>query len=668
MEPMNFLPTLKSLLEEKDQPFIHRDLSWMQFNERVLEESKLDSNPLFERLKFLAISSSNLDEFFSIRVASLKKQERVKKQLFESVTKFIARQSESFEQILAELQNLHLPIVREPSFGARSAFYLHVFPEIGPPEVFGPKALSKLENLQMLAIFPSGICFRIPKSVPSTIVTASEFFLLDDLLLNFLGSAFKINEKSGLIRLTRDGDLGLGSTGNEELYDPETIPDVVRKKLNGRDLGRPIRIQYRGTLREDDLNEACKTFKIKPEQVFQTPSSLCLGGLWSIVKAKSGLNLPHFEAYMPDVSFEAIQKRDLLLHHPYDSFDAFVEFIRQACTDDSVQRIELCVYRTDAVSPLVTCLKEAAKSKQVVVVIELRARFDESNNLKLAEDLKYSGVKVKFGLSKLKLHAKIALVTRNHNEKLQFFTHLSTGNYNSTTAKQYTDLAILTSKESIGEDARNFFDSIYKNIVPQNFSILIPAPHKLHDRVLHLIKQETTAAKSGKPARIFAKVNALIDKELIKNLYLASQAGVRIDLVVRGACSLIPGVVGLSENIRVVSIVDRYLEHSRIYFFENSGVMYLSSADWMPRNFFSRVELAFPVTDPNIYEHIRSVIIPAYINDCVKGRELTPQGTWKKRVFTKGSCRAQFYFQELRKQNTATLSKFEAKLQENYVE
>jgi polyphosphate kinase len=316
----------------------------------------------------------------------------------------------------------------------------------------------------------------------------------------------------------------------------------------------------------------------------------------------------------------------------------------------------------DALSAVIEALKGAAATKRIRVIIELRARFDELNNLILAEELRKAGVDVAFGFGQMKLHAKIALVTRNEPEGPRLYTHLSTGNYNSTTARQYTDLAILTASQDVGADARLFFDSVWRGEVPTAFKQLVSAPAKLHRRLINHIDAETEAAKQGKKARIVAKVNALVDDVVVEQLYKASQAGVQVDLIVRGACSLIPGVPGLSENIRVISVVDRYLEHSRIYFFENSKSLYLSSADWMPRNFFSRLEIAFPIIDPHLYEYISQVVIPLYLADTVKAKELTPQGTWKKRslsslnaqtskvaeaMFGRKPVRSQFLLEEL---------------------
>ncbi|RYZ62711.1 MAG: RNA degradosome polyphosphate kinase, partial [Proteobacteria bacterium] len=359
------------------------------------------------------------------------------------------------------------------------------------------------------------------------------------------------------------------------------------------------------------------------------PVTMHLGGFWAIYsQSGDSIDAKHPELKYPvqvprmpplfelkgSALFDAIKERDTLLHHPYESFEAFVRFLTEACTDKQVLSIEVTFYRVDAFSTILRELKKAAKHKSVRVVIELRARFDELNNLKIAEELRAAGCEVHFGFGKLKLHAKLSLITRRENDgTLMHYTHLSTGNYNATTAKIYTDLALVTTNRAIGSDARKFFDAVYRERVPSNFKALVPAPIRMHRRLLELIRKEADAARRGEKARIVAKVNALVDERVVSELYEASKAGVKIDLIVRGACSLIPGIQGLSQNIRVISVVDRFLEHSRLYYFGSAQALYLSSADWMPRNFFSRLELAYPILDPKLFEWIEKVLIPVYL-------------------------------------------------------
>jgi polyphosphate kinase len=503
-------------------------------------------------------------------------------------------------------------------------------------------------------------------------------FFLDDLLLTHLGPAFRIPARPGLARLTRDGDIAVDL---EEEDDPDSIPDIVRTGLGGRDMGRPVRLQYMGDMPGDLLAQGLASLKLSPRQAFPAPGTLHLHGLWALVKqlpedlrSPAGMSYPAAENIVPapfrraEGLFDEVRSRDLLVHQPYESFDAYVRFIRAAAEDPAVTSIQQTVYRTDAASPVIEALKSAAKKKRVRVAVELRARFDEANNLRLAEELEKAGVEVAFGFGGLKLHAKIAAVTRKEEGGERTYTHLSTGNYNAATARIYEDLAVFTARPEMGHDALHFFDAVGKGKVPDAFKTLVHAPTQLHRRIMQHIQTEIEAAGQKKPARIAAKVNALVDPQIIEKLYEASQAGVAVDLVVRGACSLIPGVKGLSENVRVVSVVDRFLEHSRIYYFQNTDRIYLSSADWMPRNFFSRLELAFPVLDPEIHKMIKDVILPVYFADTVKGRELTPQGTWKKRTLStthtpwfKRTCpdfvdktvRAQFFLEELAKRMNA---------------
>lgn len=687
------LPTLPSLLNGPGQPLLHRDLSWLQFNDRVLAEARAETNPLLERAKFLGITASNLDEFFMIRFASLQRRiavavrrnepERdhllaVRRQILETVAKFVARQTEALELLQAQLDAEGVRLVFSAPEGSpahelgRRVFDELVFPKLAPRYNFTFPNLRSLPNLWTTAAFQTGMWFELPRSLPAVIPapdsTGSVFvFFLDDLIATHLGRSLKTVGRPGFLRVTRDGDFNIDLS--EE--DPESVPDLVRSGVGARDLGRPVRLQYLGDVSPKILSRSVTRMKFAPGQIIPAPHSLYLHGLSTIaqevvglLRKKAPLTYPPLGSFVPGTSgvFERTRRRDILLHHPYDSYDTFVNWLRLACEDPAVERIEQTVYRIDRMSPELEALKAAAKKKVVRVIIEPRARFDELNNLRLAEELAAAGAEVGFGFGRLKLHAKMALVTRREGDQVRLYTHLSTGNYNAATARQYEDLAILTAHPGIGQDARKFFDSVWQGKVPDGFKHLVPAPGLLRRRLLALIRQETDAARQGLPARIVAKVNALVDPVVIHHLYAASQAGVGVDLVVRGACSLIPGVAGLSERIRVISVVDRFLEHSRIYYFGHSKALYFSSADWMPRNFFSRLELAFPILDPHLHRFVEEVVLPAYLGDTVKARELTPQGTWKKRaapatraalhlgsnpIFGHAPIRSQFFFESL---------------------
>lgn len=690
MRKIRQLPTLPSLLAEPGLPVIHRDISWLQFNERVLDEARPSSgNPLLERVKFLAISASNLDEYFMIRVASMSRTLRTRTRLskwrgdvdhlstvwasiLETVAKFGAKQQEVLDLLIPELRTHHICLVADakesPATQAigREIFEQEILPKLAPPESFEVSKLSALPNLKTAVIFPDNkLWFTLPAGLPNLFALSRDgeryYFFLDDLLENFLGPTFGLQGAVGLVRLTRDADISV-DIGEE---DPESLPDVMLSRLLSREKGIPMRLQYRGNLSDDLLSRMADGLKLRPEQVLPAQGSLVLQSLWMLVKdmpvdaAEKGLAYPPLYAPLPAFFkerasiFDKLKKQDYLLHHPYDPFDAFVEFVHAAAEDPLVKVVEQTIYRMDDASPLLGALKmAAARGKKVRVIIELRARFDEANNLKLADELRKAGVEVAYGLGALKLHAKATLVTREEPEGVRLYTHLSTGNYNSTTARQYTDLAILTSHAGIGQDARLFFDAAWEGRVPGNFKYLLSAPTGLHRKLLSLIDGEIRAARAGSKTRIVLKVNALVDPQVVEALYEASLAGVKVDLIVRGACSVIPGVKGLSDNIQVVSVVDRFLEHSRLYYFESARALYLSSADCLPRNFFSRLEVAFPVLDESIYRFLEEVAIPTYLKDNVKARELTPQGTWKRRTrrVHLDRARSQFVFEDLARQ------------------
>lgn len=655
-----FLPTLPSLLASRTEPFIHRDLSWLQFNERVLGEARTSKNPLLERAKFLAITASNLDEFFMIRFASVERTHRhIRAAMLEEVARFTARQEESLSTLVPEFDREGLRIVRgiragEPEFDAGLRLMRRIAPRLTPHSGFSPESLRHLENLQTVVFLPNGDWFVVPRDLPPVFVVPRgpgrwwAFFLDDLLAAHFQEGAF--------LRITRDADF----TADLSDVDTESIPDVIRRSVGSRERGRPMRLQFRGAVPDEFLASCMRRFRLVRGQLLPAPHTIYLHGLWRVMKelprafwrTRKHLLLPPIRPFVPkeiegpDV-FDRLREKDLLLHHPYDSFDAYVRWIRAACLDPHVVQIEQTLYRTDATSPVLRCLAEAAGRKKVRVIIETRARFDELANLKVAEDLIRAGAEVRYGSGPLKLHAKVTLVTRREGGSLRRYTHLSTGNYNTVTAREYEDFALLTADPGIGNDARAFLDAVWNGRIPRAFRALVAAPTGLRRELLRLIRAETRRGSAG---RIVAKVNALVDEEIIRHLYRASQAGVRVDLIVRGACSLIPGVRGLSENIRVLSVVDRFLEHSRLYAFAASGVIFLSSADWMPRNFFSRLELAFPVRDRHLVRFLEQVVIPAYLTDTVKARELTPQGTWRKRTTDDAagaSVRSQFFFARL---------------------
>ncbi len=660
----------KTTDDEHAASFFHRDLSWLAFNDRVLAEARDHSNPIFERLKFLGITSSNLDEFFMIRLASLNRDLRralkkgtsgktsesadlvqsiskIRSMVLAAVKEFRSAQEETLEELKHELgKYCYLLADSNQDFVehhalAQELFLAKVTSHVEEVEQVSLHSVRKLENLQLAAVFSDGSLYRLRREAPAVLWTRRppyglSAFFLDDILLHF-PQVLEQKESPLLLRLTRDADVTL-SLPQE---DPESIPDFIRKRVQAREKRKPMRLQFRCQDGSPVLDRIVSFLHLERDQVFQQSKSLLLHGLTEFVEQQrknisqaKHLFFSPLRGFVPpslqssnDI-LSNLDAHDYLLHHPYDSFDAYIHFIEQAVADPFVENIQQTVYRVDALSRVLSLLQKAAETKKVRVLIEPRARFDEINNLRLAETLRRSGVEVIFASGKLKVHAKLAIVLRNKGEA-KFYTHLSTGNYNANTAMQYADLAIISGNQEIGRDAFRFFDAACRGEVPEGFSHLVLAPTGLHRRILSLIRAETQAARNGAQARIFAKVNALVDEGIITALYEASQAGVHIDLNVRGACSLIPGIPGRSENIRVTSIVDRFLEHSRIYYFSNAERLYLSSADWMPRNFFSRLEIAFPVLDERLRNYLTTVVIPTYLSDNVKARVLLRSGEWK---------------------------------------
>ena len=692
------LPTDPTLLANPKRPFIHRDISWIQFNGRVLQEARDKANPLLERLKFLAITASNLDEFFMIRVSAakrsldralrtnatnLKSRKRVHQAILARAASFNRKQTVVFETLRKDLEQEKIHIVRQPkptteAFEVgRLLFSNDIATKLFDIEELTFKQLKLLDNLQMAALLSNNNWLPIPTTIDDVYVVQREkrkgvyVFFLDDLIMTHLPSV--LGDKGGktIVRITRDADFKIEIDGD----DAGMIPDMVRSGISRRSHGRPMRLQWIGKSNPDAIGKLGTTFQLPPENFFHITSSLNLKGLWKairLLKTQSGLgkhlvyppNKPHIPSSFRSGRsvFSRLKEGDIILHHPYDGFDAFVEWIRSSCKDPKVETIQLTVYRVDAASTMIEALKKAAKNKKIQVMIEVRARFDELNNLNLANELRAAGVEVKFGFGKLKLHAKVALVRRVEQGEPMLYTHLSTGNYNATTASLYEDIGIITANQKLGNDAAHFFDSVWREHVPSTFTHLTSAPIKLHKRLISLIDREIASTKDGAKGHILVKVNTLVDEHVTEKLYEASQAGVRVDLIVRGACTLIPGIKGLSENIQVISLVDRYLEHSRIYLFKNSKALYLSSADWMPRNFFSRLEIAFPVLDKNIYDFIENVVLPTYLMDGSRAKELSATGKWRARPknhierdrkhfkplpYATPDLRTQFYFETL---------------------
>jgi len=664
--------------------FINRELSWLEFNLRVLEEAENPENPLMERLKFLAIFSSNLDEFFMVRVAGLREQafgesapqdysadgmsaiEQLKA-VAKRTQDLVARQyrclresigpamvAEGFRPLRHDVldgpQREHVdqffrervlpiltPMAVDPAHPSpryhNRGLYLGVMLEHS--EGLGPKRLFAV--VQVPQVLPRIIA--VPSSTPGT----AAFVLLEDVVaarLPELFGGFQVQSWTSF-RITRDSDLELLEQESDDML------RLIEDRLKARQRGQAVRIEIASKADEalahviiaaEDLHDGNDDGY---SEVYRIDGPLDLTALWELYRLP-GYERLHDKPFTPRLPrglgrrggdiFAAIAAHDILLHHPYDSFDPVIDFVTSAASDPRVLAIKQTLYRTSGDSPISRALIAAAESgKQVTALVELKARFDEANNVSWARQMERAGVHVVFGFLDLKTHCKVSMVVRNEGQRLRRYVHLGTGNYNPTTATIYTDLGLFTADEAIAEDASALFNLLTGYAQGHAWRKLVVAPNDLQRRTLELIEEQTQRAREGRPARIFAKLNALVDHTVIEALYRASQAGVPIDIVARGICSLRPGVPGLSETIRVRSIVDRFLEHSRIYVFgpDEDARVFLASADWMPRNFFRRVELMFPVQAPDLAGRILKEILPLYLVDNTRARQLDADGTFR---------------------------------------
>jgi polyphosphate kinase len=662
--------------------YINRELSWLEFNRRVLEEAMDPEAPLLERLKFLTIVSSNLDEFFMVRVAGLKRQ--VKSQTVqrgpdgltaEDQLRAIAARCHEMvqeqyrclkEEVLPGLAEHGIVLKRMTDLNPDQArwvkdyFHRQVFPVLTPlaldPSHPFPhlrnrslnlvvtlrkeRAKSRQSHPQNRPIYLAVV--QVPTGIPRLVQipgSGFQFVLLEDVICHQISELFQGLMVTGCypFRITRDGDLNFDEDEVEDLL--ETIEQEVRR----REWGDAVRLEVTGACGPRALAELLESLEITRGDVYSVDGPLNLVDLMALYR------LPDYgflkdEAFVPPVVralhgkkdlFARIREGDVLLYHPYESFNSVVEFVEQAADDPGVLAIKQTLYRTSGDSPIVAALARAAQNgKQVTALVELRARFDEENNIGWARALERAGVHVVYGLVGLKTHCKALLVVRREagEERLRRYVHLCTGNYNPTTARLYTDVGVLTSSLRIGQDVSRLFNVLTGYSEFPTWRKLAVAPIGLRDRVLELIDREAAHARKGRKAQIIAQMNSLVDPEVIRALYRASQAGVKIDLIVRGICCLRAQAPGISENIRVVSIVGRFLEHSRIFYFRNGGEeeVYLSSGDWMPRNFVRRVEIMFPVEDPDHKRRLVEEILEVYLQDNVNTRELCADGSYKQ--------------------------------------
>jgi polyphosphate kinase len=654
--------------------FLNRELSWLDFNQRVLDEALDQRNPLLERMKFFCIVSSNLDEFFEVRVAGLKQQmesEVVERSLdgltatetFQAVVKRVRRlirQQNKFylEELLPTMarHGLHILDLRElrPSDHEWVEEYYRnqVRPVLTPlaidPAHPFPQLLNKSLNLIVeLEKTDHGKKLRhlavvqVPRVLPHLVRLPrpgreQAYVRLGRLTGFYLADLFPGTGIHGYwhFRVTR----------NSELYiDEEEIANLlkaVEQEVHNRRKGDAVRLEIDPHCPYEIRSALLRTLRLTENDLYLMEGPLNPASLMTIYQGDHSPELrdppflpPTARALRdePDL-FAAIRKRDILLHHPYESFNSVVEFLEQAARDPDVLAIKQTLYRTGGDPRIVGALMNAVNNgKQVTVVVELRARFDEANNIEWSRRLEEAGVHVVYGLVGYKIHAKMTLVVRREQHLIRRYVHLGTGNYNPTTARLYTDLGLLTCRDDFGEDAANLFNLLTGVCQFQRMKQFLVAPFDLHERVLQLVEREAANARQGLPARIVAKMNSLVDERLIEALYQASQAGVSIDLIVRGICCLRPGLKGISDHITVRSIVDRFLEHSRIFYFENAcqPQVFMGSADWMSRNFFRRIELIFPVLDGNLRDRLSKEILGILLQDNTKARLLEKDGSYR---------------------------------------
>lgn len=675
----------------KPEHFFNRELSWLEFNQRVLDEALNPENPLLERLKFFCIVSSNLDEFFEVRVAGIKQQMesgstgrsmdgRTPSETFAAITRRVRRMvAEQYtcwrEQLVPALARKGIRFLKFPELGETDRRWLEEYyrtqvrPVLTPlaldPAHPFPQLLNKMLNVLVHLEDPRGrkpvrrlAVVEVPRVLPRLVQlprpdARREYVFLGQLIGQFLTDLFPGLRILGywLFRVTR----------NSELYiDEEEIANLlaaVEQELQNRRKGDAVRLEVERACPEEMRRDLLARLNLKPQDLYEIDGPLNPARLLSIAEGDHSpeLRYPPFLSPMakplrlqPDL-FAAIRQRDVLLHHPYESFEGVVQFLQQAANDPRVLAIKQTLYRTGGDARISGALMDAVRNgKQVTAVVELRARFDEANNITWARRLGDSGVHVVYGLVGYKIHAKALLVVRRDEDGIRRYVHFATGNYNPNTAKLYTDVGLFSCHPDFGEDATALFNLITGLCQFQPMRRLLVAPFDLHERLVALIAREADHARQGLPARIIIKINSLVDREIIEALYAASAAGVKIDLIVRGICCLRPGVKGVSETITVRSIVDRFLEHSRIYYFENAcqPEVYLSSADWMPRNFYRRIETAFPVLDGNLRERVVTELLGLPLADNARARWLRPDGTYHIPPRPRGVpvCRSQFEF------------------------
>ncbi|WP_199615697.1 polyphosphate kinase 1 [Paenibacillus alkalitolerans] len=673
--------------------YVNRELSWIQFNRRVLEEAQDPEIPLLERIKFLSIVSTNLDEFMSVRVAGIIDQIKagyqkkdfsgytpsvLVKRIMKLAEELVDDQYRTYRDVMRQLAKEGICFVH--SYDDLNAsqqkamdqfFHEIVFPVLTPMAVDQSRPFPLVHTLGVyLAVVlrregddpedePYFAIVQVPSILPRYIELPlrlnskkTEMMLIESVIKRHIRTLFSgyVPVSVHAFRLTRNADLTLNEEGAEDLL------EEIEKELRKRRWGSPVRLEVERGMHPFALEMLTGEFEVG-DNIFDFDGPLDLSFLMKFSVSLQGYDHLRYRDIKPVYPkeftadddehvdlFPVLAKQDVLVQHPFESFDAVTDFIVQAAHDPKVLAIKITLYRVSGNSVLVQSLARAAEAgKQVTVVVELKARFDEERNIAWARRLEKAGCHVVYGLVGLKTHCKITLVVRQEQGGLQRYVHVGTGNYNDATAKLYTDVGLFTSHPVIGEDASALFNEMTGYSAPRHWKSFGVAPADLRDKLFELIRNEAENAKAGKPAKIIVKINSLSHQEMLDELYAASQAGVRIDLIVRGVCCLRPGVPGLSENIRVISIVDRFLEHSRIFYFENAGdpKVYISSADWMTRNLTRRIELMCPVFDKKLQQSLVN-ILHLCLEDNVKARELKSNGTYIRLQPDKAAKRSQF--------------------------